>query len=67
MAKLKVGDNVTGDFFTGVAKVKNIEVCKKGSKYGDPVKSIDWDTDKNIILDLDNSHWARIHQLKPAK
>jgi hypothetical protein len=67
MGKLKVGDKVTGNFFTGVATVKNIEVCKTDSKYGDSVKSVEWNTKKNVIIDLDNSHWAKIHQLKPAK
>lgn len=67
MAKLKVGDKVTGNFFTGIATVQVIEVCKTGSKYGDSVNSVEWETKKNVILDLDNGHWAKIYQLKPTR
>ncbi len=67
---LKVGDTVnwSGGFGNEPykpAKVESIEVCHNGSKNGIPVDSIAWDrVNENIIVDLDNGHWARGTQIK---
>ena len=47
-----------------------MEHSKNGSKYGDPITSMDWGTvmaGREIIVSLDNNHWAYGFQLKPLK
>jgi len=49
------------------AKVLGIEVCQTGEKYGIPVKQVLWkqitEGKKNIVVNLDNGHWAYGSQL----
>ena len=68
--KLKVGDSVLwrGGFGADPAKkaiIESIEVCKSGSKYGKDVNSVNWDivNSRNIVVNLDNGHWAYGTQL----
>ena len=70
MKKLKIGDTVLwrggfGSEPSKLAKVQGIEICKIGKKEGRPVKSVDWNTVKtgNVIVDLDNGHWAYGRQI----
>lgn len=68
MAKLKVGDTVNWHGAFGrepakEAKVESIELCKPGQKHGEPVNSVDWENVKNVVVDLDNGHWAYGTQL----
>jgi len=64
MSKLAIGDTVTwrgawGNQEPKEAKVKSIEVCPNGSKYGDQVTSVDWDVvDRNVVISLTNGHWC---------
>jgi len=74
MAKLKVGDTVLwrggfGSNQSKLAKVTGIEKCKPGSKYGNQVNEVDWNTVKNgnVTIDLDNGHWAHGHQISQAQ
>ena len=66
---LKIGDTVLwkGAFGTQApkkAKVTGIEVCPTGSKYGNSVDKVKWsivngESNKEVVVDLDNGHWAR--------
>jgi hypothetical protein len=42
-----------------------MEWCKVGSKEGRPIKHIDWDkaNSRQLVVDLDNGHWAYGTQL----
>ena len=69
MAKLKIGDEVfwRGGFGSEPkkkAKVIGIEVTN-GGKYGDDVEEVDWSKVKgrNVVVDLDNDHWAYAEQI----
>ena len=68
MTKLKVGDQVLwrggfGSEPAQKAKVEEIEVCLPGEKYGDQVDEVEWSKKANIVVILDNGHWARGHQI----
>jgi hypothetical protein len=70
MANLKIGDKVMwrGGFGSEPAKeatVTGIELCKSGQKYGEPCSEVDWKDKDRIVVDLDNGHWAKGHQLSP--
>ncbi len=75
MSKLRVGNTVLwrGNFGTAEpieAKVKYIQKnFENGSKDGKQVSSIDWDkvTERNVIVDLDNGHWAWASQITEKK
>ncbi len=67
---LKVGDQVMwrGGFGGDAplkAKVTGIELCKAGEKYGESVDQVFWKNKDRIVVDLDNDHWARGHQISP--
>ena len=70
MKTLKVGDEVMwrGGFGSDAprkAKVVGIELCRAGEKYGEPRESVDWSKKDRIVVDLDNGHWAKGHQIDP--
>jgi hypothetical protein len=70
MKTLKVGDEVMwrGGFGSEPprkAKVIGIELCRAGEKYGEPRESVDWSKKDRIVVDLDNGHWAKGHQIDP--
>lgn len=72
MAKgiLKVGDTVMwrGSFGSDAPKkavVEGIELCRSGEKYGEPVDEVAWTDKDKIVVDLDNGHWAKGHQISP--
>ena len=75
MSKLKEGDKVKwrGGWGADAPKeaiVESMELCKEGSKYGKPVKSVDWGTVKGgrrVVVNLDNGHWAYGDQLSEIK
>lgn len=72
MANLKIGDKVMwrGAFGTEPpteAIVTGIELCEYGCKYGESRSSVDWKDQDRIVVDLDNGHWAKGHQLSPIK
>lgn len=47
------------------AKITSIDLCEtKGSKYGNPVKSVSWSLKEYIAVGLDNGHWAYGTQLE---
>ena len=67
---LKVGDEVMwrggfGGDTPKKAKVISIEICQGGSKYGKSVDQVFWKYQDKIVVDLDNGHWARGHQISP--
>lgn len=65
--QLKIGDSITYKMWSGetaTATVLGIEICKEGHKSGRPVSKCDIDRHSNIVLDLDNSHWAYASQIK---
>ncbi len=53
----KVGDTVGSRH--GVAKIKRIEVVEPGQKEdGIEVKEYYWSLKDQVVVDLDNGHWA---------
>lgn len=74
--RLKIGDSVNwngswGAASTEKAKIENIEICAKGCKSGKEVKSILWNTitsgKRQVIVTLDNGHWAYGYQISLVK
>ena len=68
--KYKVGDTVLwrGGFGRSLpreAKIEGIEKCEPGQKYGYSVEVIE--TWEHGVVDLDNGHWAYVHQLSPKE
>jgi hypothetical protein len=70
---LKIGDEVIWKGGFGMdksktAKVTGIEVTN-GGKYGDPVDEVKWSKvrDREVVVDLDNGHWAYGSQIKQKK
>jgi hypothetical protein len=72
MRKLRVGDKVRwrGNWGTGgsmVVEVVSIEHVESGEKFGENVEEIDWDkVADEIVVTLDNGHWAYGYQLRPV-
>ncbi len=71
---LKVNDTVlwSGSFGTAgfkPAKVEAIDINCDGGKEGDEADEVLWNdvTRDNVVVTLDNGHWAYGDQLKPAK
>ena len=66
--KLIVGDTIRYKMWDGTmttAKVLGIEICRQGEKEGGrPVQSATIKDNRNIVLDLDNQHWAYAYQIK---
>ena len=69
MSTLKIGDKVTwrGGFGSDSPKpatVEHIEITN-GGKYGDPVDEVNWSKvyDRNLVVTLDNGHWAYASQI----
>ena len=67
---LKIGDKVMwrccfGGDAPKEAIVESIELCKAGAKYGDSVDSVVWSKIDRIVVDLNNGHWAKGHQISP--
>jgi hypothetical protein len=67
---LRIGDTVMwrGGFGSEAPKeaiVESIELCRAGEKYGDSVSSVDWSKKDRIVVDLNNGHWAKGHQISP--
>ena len=70
---LKIGDQVSwrGGFGSDnalIATVIGIEVTN-GEKYGDDVEEVLWEEvyDRNVVVDLDNSHWAYAEQIRQIR
>ena len=70
MSKLKIGDEVIwrgswGNDAPQPAKVEEIEITN-GGKYGNPVDEVEWSEvhDRNLVVTLDNGHWAYASQIK---
>ena len=68
---LKMGDVVRWNGSWGsdpeeLAKIKNIEICPVGTKFGNEVKKVLWTTldKKNVVVTLDNNHFAYGYQIK---
>lgn len=68
---LKVGDKVMwrGAWGTDAPKqaiVEEIETNCNGTKSGISADSVEWNevTDRNVVVTLDNGHWAYGNQLK---
>lgn len=64
---LKVGDRISYMMWSGktvTAHVLGIEICKEGMKSGRPVNRCDIERHNNVVLDLDNQHWAYGYQVK---
>jgi len=75
-SRLTVGDKVMwrGAWNTEPPKkvtVESIELCPVGKKHGSDVQSVAWNTidggKRNVVVTLDNGHWAYGYQLKPIK
>jgi hypothetical protein len=70
MSTLKVGDTVMwrGGFGSEPprkAKVIGLEVCPAGEKYGESRDHVEWSKIHSVVVDLDNGHWAKGHQISP--
>ena len=69
MSVLKINDTVNwkGGFGSERAKKARVEGIQitNGGKYGDDVDKVDWSkvTDRNVVVDLDNGHWAYAEQI----
>jgi hypothetical protein len=70
---LKVGDKVMwrgawGNDEPKEAYIRGIQITN-GSKYGDDVNQVSWDKvrDREVVVDLDNGHWAYGGQLSKIK
>lgn len=65
--KIKIGDHIRYKMWSGkmvTAGVLGIEICKEGMKSGRPVSQCDLEKHNNVVLDLDNQHWAYGYQVK---
>lgn len=70
---LNVGDTVKwrgafGSEAPKEVKVNSIEICRDGDKNGRSVDCVEWSrvNSRNIVVDLDNNHWAYGTQLSKA-
>ena len=64
---LKTGDRIRYKMWSGetvTAGVLGIEICKEGMKSGRSVNHCDLEKYDNVVLDLDNQHWAYGYQVK---
>lgn len=71
-AILRVGDTVLHRSGFGLheprpAKVLHIEHCQDDPKYGFDVPEIAWALRNQIVVDLDNGHWAFGIQIEPIE
>jgi hypothetical protein len=71
-AILRVGDTVKwkGSFGADAyefAQVMCIELCEPGNKYGDEVEAVPWAVcgSREVVVNLDNGHWAYGTQIAP--
>ena len=71
---LRVGDSVLWSGAWGynepqVAHVTGIELVEPGQKEGGvPVEAVPWSAvEREVVVDLDNGHWAYGTQLDPVK
>jgi|TARA_Y100001951_G_C11083513_1_gene152671 hypothetical protein len=72
MSKMKVGDKVMWSGSWGGNPPEEVTLTgiqvneSNGSKEGGRVEEVDWEsvTERNIIVDLDNGHWAWAFQVK---
>lgn len=66
---LKIGDEVNwrGGFGRDAKKKAKVEAIQitNGGKYGDDVEEVEWSKvrDRNVVVDLDNGHWAYAEQI----
>ena len=58
---IKIGTKVSTRW--GDAKIKGIELCKNGEKYGIDMPKIFVEDKDRCTFDLDNGHWAYGYQL----
>lgn len=61
--EIMIGSRVRyrGNFGSGpseITKVKGIEVCEEGDKYGIPVDSIPFTEKDSCVFDLEDGHWC---------
>ena len=67
---LKIGDKVwwRGGFGSEPAKLATVEEIEitNGDKYGAEVDEVKWALvyDRNVVVSLDNDHWAYAGQIK---
>ena len=67
MKNVKIGDEVMYVTFsspTRKAIVEQIEICKRGEKYGRCVSSCDLDCHSNGVISLSDGHWCYFDQVK---
>ena len=68
---LKIGDTVNwrGCFGSALPLSAKVIGITDGGKYGDDVTEIDWSkvTKRNVVVDLDNGHWAYAEQISPTR
>ena len=68
---LRVGDRVLwsgvwGEQATRPVHVVRIDLIESGQIQGVPVDAVPWSTvPHEVVVDLDNGHWAYGHQLRP--
>lgn len=58
---IKVGSKVECNH--GIAKIKAIEICKPGEKYGTAVSECNLSVHKHGVVDLDNQHWCYFDEI----
>ena len=67
MKKVKIGSKVMYATFSSPTKtafIEEIEICKRGEKYGRCVSSCDLDCHSNGVISLSDGHWCYIDQVK---
>ena len=75
MADLKVGDSVLWRGGWGGEPEKSVKVIaiqineSNGSKYGEDVQLVGWDTvvERKVLVDLVNGRWAWANQIRPSE
>ena len=75
MADLRVGDSVLWQGGWGSEPERSVKVIaiqineSNGSKYGEDVQLVGWDTvvERKVLVDLDNAHWAWANQIRPSE
>jgi len=69
---LRVGDTVQwsggwGRDASKDARVIGIEIVVPGEKYGVAVREVEWERMAEVVVDLDNSHFAYGYQISPKE